>query len=195
MAAWFELRRAKGWPVLVARQAGRVAGYASYGEFQPHAGYRDTMEHSVYVDPSVHRGGIGRMLLTALVERARASGVHVLVGMGLIFWIAYRAGTTKQKAWIPPLPIITAGAYMVFLWAISSHTGFLWVAAPLLAIGAIWLVIRVAGAARVTANEPGEFSEHYFAPVDLVGLYWHLVDLIWIFLFPLLYLIHGKVGS
>ncbi|MGN6724977.1 MAG: hypothetical protein ACTHLZ_03595 [Tepidisphaeraceae bacterium] len=122
-------------------------------------------------------------------------GVHVLVGMGLIFWIAYRAGTTKQKAWIPPLPILTAGAYMVFLWAISSHTGFLWVAAPLLAIGAIWLVIRVAGAARVTANEPGEFSEHYFAPVDLVGLYWHLVDLIWIFLFPLLYLIHGKVGS
>jgi cytochrome c oxidase subunit 3 len=36
----------------------------------------------------------------------------------------------------------------------------------------------------------GEFSSKYFAPVDLVGLYWHLVDLIWIFLFPLLYLIH-----
>ncbi len=36
----------------------------------------------------------------------------------------------------------------------------------------------------------GEFSGEYFAPVDLVGLYWHLVDLIWIFLFPLLYLIH-----
>jgi cytochrome c oxidase subunit III len=35
-----------------------------------------------------------------------------------------------------------------------------------------------------------EFGAHYFAPVDLVGLYWHLVDLIWIFLFPLLYLIH-----
>jgi len=35
----------------------------------------------------------------------------------------------------------------------------------------------------------GEFSSRYFAPVDLVGLYWHLVDLIWIFLFPLLYLI------
>jgi cytochrome c oxidase subunit 3 len=29
----------------------------------------------------------------------------------------------------------------------------------------------------------------YFGPVDFVGLYWHLVDLIWIFLFPLLYLI------
>jgi len=35
-----------------------------------------------------------------------------------------------------------------------------------------------------------EFSSKYFAPVDLVGLYWHIVDVIWIFLFPLLYLIH-----
>ncbi len=34
-----------------------------------------------------------------------------------------------------------------------------------------------------------EFSEHYYMPVELVGLYWHLVDLIWIYLFPLLYLI------
>jgi cytochrome c oxidase subunit 3 len=36
----------------------------------------------------------------------------------------------------------------------------------------------------------GDFSPAYFTPVDLGGLYWHLVDLIWIFLFPLLYLIH-----
>jgi cytochrome c oxidase subunit 3 len=36
----------------------------------------------------------------------------------------------------------------------------------------------------------GEFGPAYNTPVDLVGLYWHLVDIIWIFLFPLLYLIH-----
>ncbi len=36
----------------------------------------------------------------------------------------------------------------------------------------------------------GHFNADYFTPVDLVGLYWHLVDLIWIYLFPLLYLIH-----
>jgi cytochrome c oxidase subunit 3 len=30
----------------------------------------------------------------------------------------------------------------------------------------------------------------YFGPVDFVGLYWHIVDVIWIFLFPLLYLIN-----
>jgi len=36
----------------------------------------------------------------------------------------------------------------------------------------------------------GDFGPTYFTPVDFIGLYWHVVDLIWIFLFPLLYLIH-----
>lgn len=44
----------------------------------------------------------------------------------------------------------------------------------------IWLLIR---ASR------GDFDNGYYLPVDLGALYWHLVDLIWIFLFPLLYLI------
>lgn len=34
-----------------------------------------------------------------------------------------------------------------------------------------------------------DFSAQYYGPVDIVGLYWHLVDLIWIYLFPLMYLI------
>jgi len=36
----------------------------------------------------------------------------------------------------------------------------------------------------------GHFHSRYFGPVDYAALYWHLVDLIWIYLFPLLYLIH-----
>ena len=35
----------------------------------------------------------------------------------------------------------------------------------------------------------GYYSSHYYVGIELAGLYWHLVDLIWIFLFPLLYLI------
>ena len=35
----------------------------------------------------------------------------------------------------------------------------------------------------------GDFNASYYGPVDLVGLYWHLVDMIWIYLFPLMYLI------
>ena len=36
----------------------------------------------------------------------------------------------------------------------------------------------------------GDFSPRYYTPVDLIGLYWGIVDMIWMFLFPLLYLLH-----
>ena len=35
----------------------------------------------------------------------------------------------------------------------------------------------------------GAFSSEYYTPIELTGLYWHLVDIVWIFLFPMLYLI------
>ena len=35
----------------------------------------------------------------------------------------------------------------------------------------------------------GRFSSEYYTPVEMVGLYWHFVDIVWVFLFPLLYLI------
>ncbi|MDP2054477.1 MAG: cytochrome c oxidase subunit 3 family protein [Acidobacteriota bacterium] len=35
----------------------------------------------------------------------------------------------------------------------------------------------------------GRFDEHYYTPVEMAGLYWHFVDIVWIFLFPLLYLV------
>ena len=38
----------------------------------------------------------------------------------------------------------------------------------------------------------GVFTTEYFAPIENFGLYWHFVDIIWIFLFPLLYLIGGR---
>ena len=37
----------------------------------------------------------------------------------------------------------------------------------------------------------GRFSRHYHTPVEVAGLYWHFVDIVWIFLFPLLYLVGG----
>jgi cytochrome c oxidase subunit 3 len=36
----------------------------------------------------------------------------------------------------------------------------------------------------------GEFSKEWHIPVEIFGLYWHFVDIVWIFLFPLLYLVH-----
>ena len=37
-----------------------------------------------------------------------------------------------------------------------------------------------------------KYNENYFTPVEMVGLYWHFVDIVWIFLFPLLYLIGDR---
>ncbi len=48
-------------------------------------------------------------------------------------------------------------------------------------IAIAWLLVRTV---------KGHFSAEHYSAVDCVGLYWHLVDLIWIYLFPLLYLIH-----
>ena len=50
-------------------------------------------------------------------------------------------------------------------------------------IGAGLLLMLIVQAGR------GRYTAAYMTPVDVVGLYWHFVDIIWIFLFPLLYLI------
>lgn len=47
------------------------------------------------------------------------------------------------------------------------------------------LAVLVGMAAR------GRFNERYYFPLEVTGLYWHFVDIVWIFLFPLLYLIGG----
>ena len=40
-----------------------------------------------------------------------------------------------------------------------------------------------------------KFSSEYYAPLEISGLYWHFVDIVWIFLFPLLYLIGGRYSG
>ena len=50
-------------------------------------------------------------------------------------------------------------------------------------IGVAVLLVLIMTASR------GAFSAAYFTPVEMTGLYWHFVDIVWVFLFPLLYLI------
>lgn len=101
-AEWIAARRSAGLPVLVAVAspgtddgdeapdglrvgpgggvaADRVLGYASYGPFRPHDGYRLTAEHSVYVRDGLRGRGIGRALLREIIDRARRAGLHALV--------------------------------------------------------------------------------------------------------------------
>lgn len=79
--AWMADRRRLGYPVLVAVDptGQSVIGYASFGDWRAFDGYRHTVEHSVYVRGDRRGGGIGRALLLAVIERARAIGKHVMV--------------------------------------------------------------------------------------------------------------------
>lgn len=79
MAEWFAARK-KDYAVLAARDGSGLLGYASYGPFRAPSGYRLSAEHSIYVREDQRGIGIGKALLTALVERARAQGLHSLVG-------------------------------------------------------------------------------------------------------------------
>lgn len=86
--AWMDERTGRGFPVLVVEvddpaeggAAWRVAGYASYGPFRPHDGYRHSVEHSIYVDAAFRGRGLGPLLLEALVARATAAGLHAMIG-------------------------------------------------------------------------------------------------------------------
>jgi L-amino acid N-acyltransferase YncA len=76
---WLKARKARGFPVLVAEMAGRVAGYATYGDWRAFDGYRHTVEHSVYVGMDYRGLGIGEGLMRELIARASAADIHVMI--------------------------------------------------------------------------------------------------------------------
>ena len=64
---------------LVAEIAGRVIGFAALFPFRSGAGYALTKEHSIMLDADARGNGIGRALMAALEDAARAQGVHSLI--------------------------------------------------------------------------------------------------------------------
>jgi L-amino acid N-acyltransferase len=80
---WFTEQEARGFPCLVADDAGAVIGFASYGSFRGDGkwpGYKFTVEHTIHVARSHWGIGVGRALLETLIERAQEAGLHVMVG-------------------------------------------------------------------------------------------------------------------
>jgi phosphinothricin acetyltransferase len=77
--AWWKGRLVQGYPVLVAADAGGVAGFATCGDFRPWPGYRFTVEGTVHIHSGLRARGVGTELLKALIERAGALGKHTMI--------------------------------------------------------------------------------------------------------------------
>lgn len=71
--------RGRAHPVVVADMDGQVVGWAALSMFRARAAYTNTAELGVYVHRDYHRQGIGRALVSDLLERGRAAGLHVIV--------------------------------------------------------------------------------------------------------------------
>jgi len=79
---WFDEQEQRGFPMLVAVDGVEVVGMTSYSDFRDSIhwpGYRFTAEHSIHVRGDRRSGGIGRILMSELLTRARRNGVHVMV--------------------------------------------------------------------------------------------------------------------
>lgn len=84
-AAWWAEKiaavAARGWPFLVAEAGGAVLGYCYATQFRDRAAYARTCEDSIYVADAARGQGVGRALLDALVEAARASGFRQMIAV------------------------------------------------------------------------------------------------------------------
>lgn len=63
---------------IVAELDGRIAGFVSYDQFRKGPGYSRCMEHTILLDPAFHGRGVGRALMDAAEEKARASRIGSL---------------------------------------------------------------------------------------------------------------------
>jgi phosphinothricin acetyltransferase len=70
-----------GYPYLVASLEGRVAGYGYAGPYRPRPAYRFTVENSVYLQPAIHRRGIGLQLLQRLIAECEARGYRQMIAV------------------------------------------------------------------------------------------------------------------
>ena len=79
ITAMIDERHAAGHEFLVARQGYNLLGFATYSQFRSGVGYAHTMEHTVILADTARGKGVGRALINALEEHARAGGIHSLI--------------------------------------------------------------------------------------------------------------------
>ena len=98
----------RGLPYLVAERAGRVLGYCYAGPYHARAGYRFSLEDSIYIDAAETGRGIGRMLLRRVIDASAALGYRQMVAVigGSDNWPSIRLHQAQGFARIGVLPAI-----------------------------------------------------------------------------------------
>ena len=82
MREYFDEHAAGRYPILAAESGdGAFLGFASCGPYRHYQGYLHAAEHSVYVEPSARRMGVGTALLARLEDESRKIGIHTLIGV------------------------------------------------------------------------------------------------------------------
>ena len=172
---------------------GLFLGYTVFRSLYP----RDFAAASHHTDVLI--GGVNTAILlfssTLMALAVRAAELRnqkqliwLLLGTsfsGIIFMIL--KGVEYDKDWTGHLvPVLNFEWYQpnprhaqIFFWLYFAMTGL---HAIHVTVG-IFLMLILALLARI-----GKFTTGHFTPIEIAGLYWHFVDIVWIFLFPLLYL-------
>ncbi len=136
---------------------------------------------------AVHFAKLGRNLQAAryLLLTAALGGLF-LVFKGYEYYTDYRDNLIP--GWrFDPLDWTQAGLGPEQVPQVKLFLTFYWIATP---IHALHVTIGIAAVLLVMfLAQRGLFSPTYYAPVEVLGLYWHFVDIVWIFLLPVLYLL------
>jgi L-amino acid N-acyltransferase len=77
--SWWRSRIAQGFPVLVAADGSRIAGFATFGDFRAWPGYRFTVEGTVHIHSDSRGKGVGTELLKAILAHAQRLKKHVMI--------------------------------------------------------------------------------------------------------------------
>ena len=137
------------------------------------------------------------MVLAVLaIQQGRRRLTSIMLAVTICFAIAFMVlkGIEYYQHWLAhefpgpsfAFPGVDPGHVQMFFVLYFTMTGF-HALHVLIGIGLVSTMLYM--------NEQGHFSADYHNPIENVGLYWHFVDLVWIFLYPLLYLIgHSHVG-
>jgi L-amino acid N-acyltransferase YncA len=76
---WFDTKRRQGFPVFVAEENNEVLGFSSIGPFRAWAGYKYSVENSIYVKDGQRGKGIGKLLMQPLIDAAKEMKLHTII--------------------------------------------------------------------------------------------------------------------